>query len=335
MTSDPALLDRGKRAFARNCARCHSSKRPPQDVDPRSPAGTAWFENAVMQPDFLDGNFLSSEERVPITEVRTNATRAVATNAMAGQVWDNFSSETYKTLPPVGAIDVWDPIHKTDSKWTVPGNGRGYYRPPSLVSIWTSAPFFHNNALGKHVHGVSVDQRMEAFNDAIEKLLWPEKRAGAAGNKDGADGQSTSLWLTAEESWLRLPESYLDKPLRGLLRDNLQVDPVTGGRYFAFGPIPKGTPVNLLANTNLELTGVFKAGDLAKLLIESAKVMKDIKNNGLTGDAATKRWLESDVVQKLYNLNSCPDFIEDRGHYFGSDLPDADKRALIEYIKTF
>jgi hypothetical protein len=335
LSTDQAQLDLGKRAFARNCARCHSSKRPPQGVDPRSPEGTAWFENAVKQPDFLDGNFLSSEERVPLTEVRTNATRAVATNALAGQVWDNFSSETYKTLPPVGAIDVWDPIHKTESKWSVPGNGRGYYRPPSLVSIWASAPFFHNNALGKHVHGVSVDQRMEAFNDAIEKLLWPEKRAGAAGNKDGADGQSTSLWRTTEESWVKLPEAYLDKPLRRLLRGNLQVDPTTGGRYFAFGPIPKGTPVNLLANTNLELSGVFKASDLAKLLLESVAVMKDIKDKGLTGDAATKRWLESDVVQKLYKLNSCPDFIEDRGHYFGSDLTDADKNALIAYIKTF
>jgi hypothetical protein len=63
--------------------------------------------------------------------------------------------------------------------------------------------------------------------------------------------------------------------------------------------------------------------------------MKDIKNQGLTGDAATKRWLESSVVRKLYALNTCPDFIEDRGHMFGTDLPDTDKRALIEYLKTF
>jgi hypothetical protein len=26
--------------------------------------------------------------------------------------------------------------------------------------------------------------------------------------------------------------------------------------------------------------------------------------------------------------------IEDRGHYFGTELADADKRALIEYLKT-
>ncbi len=93
--------------------------------------------------------------------------------------------------------------------------------------------------------------------------------------------------------------------------------------------------MNLLANTNLELGGVRKAGDLAHLLLDTVKVMKAIKSEGLTGDAATKRWLESPVVKELYGLNSCPDFIEDKGHYFGTDLPDADKRALIEYIKTF
>jgi hypothetical protein len=40
------------------------------------------------------------------------------------------------------------------------------------------------------------------------------------------------------------------------------------------------------------------------------------------------------LVPDLYALNACPDFIEDRGHEFGTDLPDADKRALVEYLKT-
>jgi len=336
LTTDQAQLDRGKVVFAQNCARCHSSKRPPQDVVANSPEGKAWFEQAVKESDFLDGNFLASEERIKITEVRTNATRASATNGLRGHIWDNFSSETYKTLPAVGDIEVWDPITKAKRPWTVPSPGRGYYRPPSLVSVWSSAPFLHNNAIGKHVHGVSVDQRMEAFNDAITKLLWPEKRTGEVGNHDGADGQSTSLWRTTEESWLKLSESYIGSPLlRFLLRRHLETDRKTGAKFFAFGPIPKGTPVNLLANTNLELGGLRKARNLAHLLIGSVKVMKDIKREGLAGDEATKRWLESPVVKKLYALNSCPDFIEDKGHKFGTDLPDADKRALIEFIKTF
>jgi len=336
LTASPEELNRGKLTFARNCARCHSSKRPPAGVVPNSPEGRAWFEQEVMKSDFLDGNFLGSEERVPITEVGTNASRASATNGLKDHIWDNFSSQTYKELPAVGAIDVWDPISGDTSKWTVPSPGRGYYRPPSLVSVWSGAPFLHHNVVGKHVHGVSVDQRMEAFNDGIAKMLWPEKRAGKKGNTDGADGQSTSLWLTTEESWLSVPESYLHtRTMKRLLRKHMVEDPVTGEKSFDFGPIPKGTPVNLLANTNLELGGVHKAGDLAKLLIDSVKVMKDIQKQGLTGDAATQRWLSSPVVKELYKLNTCPDFIEDRGHMFGTDLPDADKRALIEFLKTF
>jgi hypothetical protein len=311
LTFDPAVLERGKRAFARNCASCHSSKQPPAGVDPRSPEGRQWFEEAVMRPDFLDGNFLGSEARYPVTVIKTNATRAVASNALRGRVWDNFSSETYKTLPAVGTIQVWDPFTGKDRPWEVPGGGRGYYRPPSLVSVWASAPFFHNNALGKHVHGVSTAERMEAFDDAVTKLLWPERRLG----KD-------SIWRTSTESWLTIPRSYLPDFL------GEHADPDGNVRV---GPIPAGTPINLLANTNLEPGGFGKNRQLARLLVRTISALKDVKREGLSGDAATQRLMT--LVPDLYALNACPDFIEDRGHYFGTDLPDADKRALIEFLK--
>jgi hypothetical protein len=321
LTASPETLARGKLAFARNCATCHSSKRPPAGVDPRSPEGRAWFEREVMKPDFLAGNFLGSEERYPVTLIKTNAARAVARNALRDQIWDNFSSETYKTLPSVGTIEVWDPFTGESRPWTVPGGGRGYYRPPSLVGIWASAPFFHHNALGRHVHGVSVAERMEAFDDAVEKLLWPENRDGAG-----------SILRTTKESWLEVPEGYLDGPLARLLRDHLQADPETGARSFAFGPIPAGTPVNLLANTDLELRGFRKAARLARFAIHTRGVLERVKARGLTGDAATRELMT--LVPELYELNACPDLVEDRGHYFGTDLPDADKRALIAFLET-
>ena len=34
-------------------------------------------------------------------------------------------------------------------------------------------------------------------------------------------------------------------------------------------------------------------------------------------------------------MSKCPDFVVNRGHLFGTKLPDADKRALIEFLKTF
>jgi hypothetical protein len=47
-------------------------------------------------------------------------------------------------------------------------------------------------------------------------------------------------------------------------------------------------------------------------------------------------------VPKLLEMSKCPDFVVDRGHYFGTSafkeepgLSDEDKRALIEFLKTF
>jgi hypothetical protein len=265
-----------------------------------------------MKPDFFDGNFLSAEIRVPVTVVKTNAARSVASNAIRGHVWDNFSSETYKTLPRVGSIRVWDPFTGKDAPWEVPDGGRGYYRPPSLVAIWCSAPFFHNNALGKPVPAVDVDSRMAAFDDAIEKLLWPERRMG----KD-------SIWRTTAESSIKIPKSYL--AWAGELAE--------ADGFIHVGPIPKGTPINLIANTNLEPRGLSQQADLVRLLHNTLKALRDVKEKGLTGDQATQRLLT--LVPDFYKLNSCPDFIEDEGHYFGTDLPDRDKRALIELVKTF
>ncbi len=155
LTTDAGVLDRGKRVFAQSCAGCHSSKQPPAGVEPTSPAGRQWFESAVVQPDFLDGNFLGSEVRYPVTLIKTNATRSVASNALRDNVWDNFSSETYKTLPARRHHPGLGSVHRPG-----PALGRAGRRPRLLsaavaVSIWASAPFFHNNALGKHVHGVT------------------------------------------------------------------------------------------------------------------------------------------------------------------------------------
>ena len=50
--------------------------------------------------------------------------------------------------------------------------------------------------------------------------------------------------------------------------------------------------------------------------------------------AAARELLRTEVAPKLWKVSKCPDFVEDRGHYFGSELPDADKLAVIEYLKT-
>ncbi len=40
-------------------------------------------------------------------------------------------------------------------------------------------------------------------------------------------------------------------------------------------------------------------------------------------------------VPDLLSVSKCPDFIVNKGHYFGTNLSDSDKNALIEFLKTF
>ena len=139
---------------------------------------------------FIKDNFLSNELRVPVTLIGTYSGRAMATNAMRGQVWDNYSSETFKNLPSVGKIRFYNPYladpakAKADPKFGTNDEyddgrekgGPGYYRPASLISVWATAPYFHNNALGIYTHDPSVQGRLLAFNDGIRKLLWNDQR---------------------------------------------------------------------------------------------------------------------------------------------------------------
>jgi hypothetical protein len=67
-----------------------------------------------------------------------------------------------------------------------------------------------------------------------------------------------------------------------------------------------------------------------------AKVQSDLIKIRLQKlDADASRQLLIGLVPDLLKLSKCPDFVQDRGHEFGARLPDEDKRALIEFVKTF
>jgi hypothetical protein len=307
ITKDEAVMTRGKIVFAENCASCHSSKQPPPNIDPHSGEGRAWFRAEVVKADFLENNFLSTDKPYPISKIETNSSRAFATNAQAGHVWDNFSSQTYKDLPQVEEQEWYNPFDESNPiKFKPKGGGPGYYRVPSLVSVWSSAPFFNNNALGKFTGDPSVAGRLEAFDDAITKLLWPEKRLG----KD-------SIWRTQNECALSLRKEFVPLPLRAL---------ADADGWVRIGPIPKGTPINLIANLEPD----FK--QLVVLKVKIAKALAKIHALNLSPEASTTELVK--IVPELLAANKCPDFIEDKGHYFGDSLPDEDKRALIEFLKT-
>jgi len=310
ITTDLVVMTRGKEVFAESCAACHSSKQPSPNIDPRSGEGKAWLRAAVMAPDFLENNFLSNDKRYPLTKIETNSARAFATNAKAGHVWDNFSSQTYKELSPVDELEFFNPFDETHPVKFRPKDknvGPGYYRTPSLVSIWSSAPFLHNNMLGKFTGDPSVAGRMDAFNAAIEKLLWPEKRKGP-----------DSIWRTNQRCWLHIRKEYVPWALRFRCDKD---------GYLNVGPIPAGTPINLIANLEPSFWDMLT-------LVPRIKADLDRIHDKKLDDEAAKR-VFANLVPDLTKANKCPDFIEDKGHYFGTDLTDDDKRALIEFLKTF
>jgi hypothetical protein len=374
LTKDKALLVRGKQIFAERCARCHSSKAPTpaEGVDAAGCNGPdylkcwnrywSWTKTdqykqqmraIVMADDFLDNNFLSTELRVPVTLLETNACSPLATNAIGGNIWDNFSSKSYKELPSVGTITVHHPYTGAPSPYPMPAGGRGYTRPASLASLWSTAPFFQNNSLGKFNESPSVQARMDSFNDSIEKLLWPEKRERDSLLGDKVPGR---IDRTTESSWVYVAEGYLPDHLQALLGPLHRWFPwlftpggwlskLSGEDGVKIGPIPKGTPINLLAN----LQALSESDDPAervrhakKLVGLLLKIKHDLKAlpSGASDEEARKVF--ANLVDPLIELSKCPDFVVNRGHYFGTGLfkeepglSDDEKRDLIEFLKTF
>jgi hypothetical protein len=218
----------------------------------------------------------------------------------------------------------------------MPGDGRGYTRPASLVSVWSTAPFLLNNAVGPFYGEPSVEARMASFHESIQQMLWPEKRQKDAVLGDKVPGyiQRTTSASSLKVAWGYLPGKF--SWFRGLLGHWLP-------RIFdefglEIGPIPKGTPVSLLANLPFvaETTALEdRLHHAEKLLTLAHKLRKDLK--ALPPDATDAQAIAafSGVVPDLVKLSKCPDYVVNRGHYFGSNLSDEDKWALIEFLKTF
>ncbi|HEX7884977.1 MAG TPA: hypothetical protein VF474_03285 [Phenylobacterium sp.] len=415
LTSDAATLARGKQAFADTCARCHSSKLPADAVAEltkarcvgpgyldcfssywkrsQTPAFKAEMRRIVSAPDFLDHNYLSAEFRVPVTLLRTNACSPLATNALRGNIWNDFSSDSYKSLPSVGTITVADPFTGDLRSYRMPAGGRGYTRPPSLISLWSTAPYLLNNSVGPFSYRVEsapngqpyeatpmvgVADRMKVFQPAIEQMLWPERRA-----VDSVLGAKVHgvIDRTTDVSWLVIAPAFVPdnlRPVRGLLkglypgmvyefdqREKLQRDfpgypnmPASMQGALVLGPIPKGMPVNLLSNTRLraETSNPFEGLlNVWRLLTVAHRLKQDLHTlpPGTQGDALRTHF--ADVREPLLALSKCPDFVVNRGHLFGSaifnkqehlsaderswgtetPLTDADKTALIAFLKTF
>ena len=246
---DPEKVKKGRNVFARNCIVCHSSIQPAErhaemqqfarvgelwDHDPgrwlSDAKYIAWADAAVEQEDFWRFNYLSTDYRVPVNLVGTNPCRALATNAIAGNMWEDYSSTSYKTLPSAGTMTFFNPYlgerggeatfvpqHRTPAGAPRGGGGPGFYRVPTLVSIWATAPFLHNNSLGLFNNDPSIEGRLKAFDDGIRKLLWPSRRTMSSSYNDATASRLKAdrglIWRTDTDTYLTIPGIYLPQIL--------------------------------------------------------------------------------------------------------------------------
>ena len=159
---------------------------------------------------------------------------------------------------------------------------------------------------------------------------------------------------TTIRSYVRIAPGYIPDNLKGLVGWAQRIFPRWFGRSemekqggIEIGPIPAGTPVGLLTNLNVladdsDLWGrVDHDKELLRLAIQVKHDLEALPKNA--GDDEARK-VFANLVDPLMRLSKCPDYVVNRGHYFGTSylndkdepgLSDADKRALIEFLKTF
>ena len=148
------------------------------------------------------------------------------------------------------------------------------------------------------------------------------------------------------------------QPLQGALHRWLPWLVKEGGDI-VLGPIPEGVPVNLLANLKLraEADGLGDKAEHVKDVGRAAAASSSTRLASAPAGASDEELRKhfANLREPMLELSKCPDFVVNRGHYFGTaqfnrqdglsaderafgrepELSDDDKRALIAFLKTF
>jgi hypothetical protein len=179
---------------------------------------------------------------------------------------------------------------------------------------------------------------MRVFQASIEQMLWPERRHRDPLFKNTSGPGVGWIQRTTTDSFIQVPKGYIPDQLRGLLGIGQRLFPM----FFRngdveIGPIPKGTPVSLV--TSMDLLGADMPREerrqhLKKVAVLLGRMKRELKRGN---DVFSSK----DVMQGLLTISKCPDYVINKGHYFGSDLfaeepglSDGDKRDLIAFLKT-
>jgi hypothetical protein len=137
------------------------------------------------------------------------------------------------------------------------------------------------------------------------------------------------LWLATQVRWIARIIFILTALAAGFAA--MQAKAFMNGEFgdLAIGPLPKGTPVNLVMNLNPEAAPV----DLAQAAFGMTRGILRIRQGGLS-DAEALKVFEAEAAAPLLRASKCPDFVLDRGHWFAQSLSDEEKKQLKAFLKT-
>jgi hypothetical protein len=327
-------VELGRQVFARTCAGCHSSQAGPYDnvdfraVDPQDPT--------------LRLDFLSHERPVLASRIGTYAGRAMHSNHMASRIWDQYASFNLHERPV-------DPARPEVMK----GGGRGYYRPPSLLSAWAYAPFMLNNAIGPEVCGKPANKDVDFYSppyvDADEKPL--ANAPGCVPFDPSVEGRyrlfKASMADLLNPSGRMAKVNLVDEDIIVDIAPDVKIGGFEGGLSIK---LPKGAPAILLNSLRIKdilqditlsrrdparLAAKYKdiltAGQFAELKdgLDRLHAFLIARPGHITLDITQT---EREFIQKYYS--NVLGRIENSGHRFGEGLSDRDKQALIAFLAT-
>lgn len=170
---------------------------------------------------------------------------------------------------------------------------------------------------------VAVLLRLSRF-DTVYPSLWLVPAIAAAA--------AALLWFALQNQRWVSPVVFL--ALAGLFaftgfQANAFVDGKLGG--IKLGPVPTGTPVNLIMNLNPEAP----TGDLLRAVFGMTRGFLRINKDQLSQkDGSAWKAFEAEAAAPLMRVSKCPDFVLDRGHWFAQSLSDEEKKQLKAFLAT-